>query len=134
MRLRLRDARLVDKDDFDRVFADNQRARTDYLMVMARPNQVGYPRLGMVVAKRLLARAVDRNRVKRCVRESFRQALPELPACDFVVRLIAKPVPGDEARDLLRTFTRAGQRAMAKWPAVVSGESLIVTPEPHPNS
>ena len=132
--MRLRDARLVDKADFDRVFADNQRARTDFLMVMARPNQVGYPRLGMVVAKRLLARAVDRNRVKRCVRESFRLALPELPACDFVVRLIAKPVPGDEARDLLRTFTRAGQRAMAKWPAVVSGESLIVTPEPHPNS
>lgn len=132
--MRLREARLVDKADFDRVFADNQRARTDYLMVMARPNQVGYPRLGMVVAKRLLARAVDRNRVKRCVRESFRHALPELPACDFVVRLIAKPVPGDEARDLLRTFMRAGHRAMAKWPATVSGETLIATPEPHPNS
>jgi ribonuclease P protein component len=103
-------------------------------MVMARPNQMGYPRLGMVVAKRLLARAVDRNRVKRCVRESFRQVLPDLPACDFVVRLIAKPVPGDEARDLLRTFTRAGHRAMAKWPATVPDEPLMATPEPHPNS
>lgn len=119
--MRIRDARLVDKVDFDRVFADNQRARTDYVMVMARPNQVGYPRLGMVVAKRLLPRAVDRNRVKRCIRESFRQVLPELPACDFVVRLIAKPLPGDEARDLPRTFKRAAQRAMAKWPAPVPG-------------
>ena len=114
--LRFHDARLVNKSDFDRVFADNQRAKTDYVMVMARPNQVGYPRLGMIVAKRLLARAVDRNRVKRCVRESFRQVMLDLPACDFVVRLIAKPVPGDEARDLSRTFKRAGQRAMAKWP------------------
>lgn len=103
-------------------------------MVMARPNHAGYPRLGMVIAKRLLARAVDRNRVKRCVRETFRQAMPELPACDFVVRLIAKPVPGDEARDLLRTFARAGHRAMAKWPATASGEPLIATPEPHSNS
>jgi ribonuclease P protein component len=51
------------------------------------------------------------------VRESFRHVLAELPACDFVVRLIARPVPGDEARDLPRTFQRAGQRAMAKWPA-----------------
>ncbi len=85
-------------------------------MVMAHPNAVGYPRLGMVVGKRLLPRAVDRNRVKRCVRESFRQVLAELPACDFVVRLIAKPLPGDEARDLPRTFVRAGKRAMAKWP------------------
>lgn len=112
----MRDARLVEKADFDRVFADNQRARTDFVMVMARPNPVGHARLGMVIAKRILARAVDRNRVKRCVRESFRQVLPTLPACDFVVRLVARPVPGDEARDLPRTFQRAGQRAMAKWP------------------
>lgn len=128
-----RDARLVNKADFDRVFADSQRARTDYVLVMARPNQAGFPRLGMIIAKRLLARAVDRNRVKRCVRESFRQVLLELPACDFVVRLIAKPVPGDEARDLSRTFKRAGHRAMAKWPPVVSSELPIATPESPPN-
>jgi ribonuclease P protein component len=131
--VRIRDARLINKADFDRVFADNQRARTDYVMVMAHPNQVGYPRLGMVITKRLLARAVDRNRVKRCVRESFRQVLPELPACDFVVRLIAKPIQGDEARDLSRTFKRAGQRAMAKWPAIPASDSLIVTPVSSPN-
>jgi ribonuclease P protein component len=128
--VRIRDARLVSKADFDRVFADNQRARTDYLIVMARPNQAGYPRLGMVVAKRLLARAVDRNRMRRCVRESFRLVFPELPACDFVVRVIAKPVPGEEARDLSRTFKRAGQRAMAKWPTVPAGKAA---PESSPN-
>ena len=121
--MRLRDARLVSKADFDQVFVENQRAKTDYVMVMARPNQVGYPRLGMVIAKRLLARAVDRNRVKRCVRESFRQVLPDLPACDFIVRLIARPEVGDEARDLSRTFKRAGHRAMAKWPTAAAGEA-----------
>ncbi|MDA8129646.1 MAG: ribonuclease P protein component [Betaproteobacteria bacterium] len=132
--MRLRDARLVGKADFDRVFSDNQRARTDFLLVMARPNEVGHPRLGMVVTKRLLARAVDRNRVKRCVRESFRQVLPELPPCDFVVRLVARPVPGEEARDLSRTLRRAGQRAMAKWPAAAAGESQRAAPEFPPNS
>jgi ribonuclease P protein component len=131
--VRLRDARLVNKSDFDQVFAENQRARTDYVMVMARPNQAGFPRLGMIVAKRVLARAVDRNRVKRCIRESFRLALPELPACDFVVRVLVKPLPGDEARDLLRTFKRAGVRAMAKWPAVVSSECPMATQTPPPN-
>lgn len=128
--MRLRDARLVKKAEFDRVFAENQRAKTDYVVVMARPNQVGYPRLGMVIAKRLLARSVDRNRVKRCVRESFRQVLPELPSCDFVVRLIVKPVAGEEARDLSRTFKRAGHRAMAKWPTVPAGDD---EPEFFPN-
>jgi ribonuclease P protein component len=131
--VRVRDARLVSKADFDRVFADNQRARTDYVLVMARPNQVGHPRLGMVIAKRLLARAVDRNRVKRCIRESFRQVLPELPACDFVVRLIAKPAAGDEARDLSKSFKRAGQRAVAKWPAAAASESPLVEATPSPN-
>jgi ribonuclease P protein component len=124
---------LVKKVDFDRVFADNQRARTDTLLVMACPNNVGYPRLGMIVAKRLLKRAVDRNRVKRCVRESFRVLLPELPACDFVVRLLVKPAPGDEARDLMRAFNRAGQRAMAKWPPLAISELPIATPEPPHN-
>lgn len=115
------------------MFAENQRARTDYAMVMVRPNLVGFPRLGMIVAKRLLGRAVDRNRVKRCVRESFRLVLPELPACDFVVRLLSKPAPGDEARDLMRTFKRAGQRAMAKWPPVETGEATMAPPESPPN-
>ena len=127
--IRFHDARLVNKADFDRVFAENQRARTDFVMVMVRPNQVGHPRLGMIVAKRLLARAVDRNRVKRCVRESFRQVMAELPACDFVVRLIARPVPGEEARDLSRTFKRAGHRAVAKWAPAPAGET---TPDPLP--
>lgn len=131
--MRFRDARLLHKADFDRVFAESQRARTDYVMVMVRPNQVGFPRLGMIVAKRLLGRAVDRNRVKRCIRESFRQVMPELPACDFVVRLLNKPTPGDEARDLMRTFKRAGQRAMAKWPARVADESSVATPASPPN-
>lgn len=123
---------MAHKSDFDRVFADSQRARTDYVLVMVRPNTAGLPRLGMIVAKRLLKRAVDRNRVKRCVRESFRLALPELPACDFVVRLIAQPVPGDEARDLIRTFKRAGQRALAKWPAATTAATASPS-DPSPN-
>ena len=114
----MRDARLVKPGEFEQVFKENERARTDSLLVMARPNELGHARLGMVIAKRLLPRAVDRNRVKRCVRETFRLQSQDLPACDFVVRLIAKPIAGDEARDLARTLKRAGQRAINKLPAL----------------
>ena len=48
-------------------------------------------RLGVVVGKKLLKRAVDRNKVKRIIREQFRVQRPSLPACDLVVRLAAKP-------------------------------------------
>lgn len=84
---------------------------------MARPNEAGHARLGLVVAKRLLKRAVDRNRVKRCAREAFRGVRAELPACDFVVRLIARPEPGREGAGLADALKRAGRRALAKWPA-----------------
>ncbi len=114
--VRFRNARLTAPADFDRVFVENQRARIDSYLVLARPNQAGHARLGMVVSKRLLPRAVDRNRVKRCVRASFRQVFPELPACDFVVRLLARPAVGEESRELASALRRAGQRAADKWP------------------
>ena len=52
-------------------------------------------RLGLVVGKKLLKRAVDRNRLKRIIRERFRLCRGGLPAVDLVVRLAAKPVPFD---------------------------------------
>lgn len=111
---RWRDARLVIPAEFDWVFKDNERARTDTLLVLGRPNDLGYARLGMVITKRLLPRAVDRNRVRRCIREIFRLHRAEFPACDFVVRLLAKPEAGEEIRNLAGAFKRAGQRAMTK--------------------
>jgi ribonuclease P protein component len=119
--------RLLKPSEFAQVFKRSERARTDSLLVMALPNQLAHARLGMVIAKRLLPRAVDRNRVKRCVRETFRTQRALLPACDFVVRLIAKPGfakpdPGKAAAELARTFARAGQRATSKWPIPPSTE------------
>ena len=56
-----------------------------------RPQGASEARLGLVVGKKLLKRAVDRNRVKRIVREQFRLRRARLPVCDLVVRLHARP-------------------------------------------
>ena len=48
--MRLRDARLVDKADFDRVFADNHRARTDFAMVMAERERIDLLIIGMGIS------------------------------------------------------------------------------------
>lgn len=66
-------------------------------------------RLGLVVGKKLLKRSVDRNRVKRIAREQFRLCRADLPACDLIVRLAAKPLPLDGkalAEDLCRLFEK----------------------------
>lgn len=53
-------------------------------------NEVGHPRLGYVVPKRLVARSVRRNTIKRLIREVFRVEKEWLPALDLIVRQISK--------------------------------------------
>ena len=48
-------------------------------------NELGHPRLGLVVSKKNARRALDRNRIKRLVRESFRHISAALPAVDVLV-------------------------------------------------
>lgn len=60
-----------------------------------RPEDIADARLGLVIGKKLLKRAVDRNRLKRVLRERFRQRRIGLPAFDLIVRLAAKPKPLD---------------------------------------
>jgi|TARA_Y100000994_G_scaffold133017_1_gene109061 ribonuclease P protein component len=50
-------------------------------------NQHGRARLGLAVSKKFAARAVDRNRIKRIVRESFRHNARTLKAVDIVVQI-----------------------------------------------
>jgi ribonuclease P protein component len=51
----------------------------------------GYPRLALVVPKRLAPRAVTRNRIRRLVREAFRMQQQRLGGIDCVVRLVKAP-------------------------------------------
>ena len=61
-------------------------------MVIARPNGLDHPRLGLAVGIKAAGNAVNRNRIKRLVRESFRGRQFELPAVDLVVN--ARPAAG----------------------------------------
>lgn len=56
-------------------------------------------RLGLIIPKRLAARAVTRNTIKRVIREAFRLKRPHLPHKDLVFRLHSK-VPELSLRQL----------------------------------
>lgn len=54
-------------------------------------SEPGTARLGLVIAKKLAHRAVQRNLLKRLARESFRLARQTLPPYDLVLRLAKMP-------------------------------------------
>ena len=57
---------------------DNNEARINSasLLLLAKQNTRKFNRLGMIVGKKTLPKAFNRNRIKRHLRESFRQLDP----------------------------------------------------------
>lgn len=78
--------RLSCSTDFKRVFRCHQgpRVRRGCFTIYSCPNNTA-ARLGIVVSRKAVPRAVTRNRIKRFVRESFRCCRMQLPPADFVV-------------------------------------------------
>lgn len=98
----LRAHRLLTPAAFKRVMdAPTLRAAHPNFMLLARENDLAVARIGFVLPKRRLRLAVARNRVKRIMRESFRQAQPALAGLDIVVM----------ARDGLAGLDRSALRA-----------------------
>jgi ribonuclease P protein component len=80
-----RQNRLINSHDFARVFSGGQRSADKYLTLLFVPNDKSVARIGFAVAKKRLPRAVDRNRVRRLARESFRKNRDSLGCLDIVI-------------------------------------------------
>ena len=75
-----------DRADFQRAFARKRAVSDAWFVVHAVENELAHARLGIAVPKKVARRAVSRHRMKRLVREVFRQNKQWFPAgCDLVV-------------------------------------------------
>lgn len=75
--------RLLKKSDYNCVFQQAKKLVTSEFIVLYCTNTLGHARLGFALSKKMIAKAHDRNRIKRLLRESFRNT-EKLPAVDLV--------------------------------------------------
>lgn len=80
-----RRARLTGQRAFASVFTQPIKSSDRYFTVLARPNHLTYPRLGLAISRKVAKSAVVRNRIKRIVRENFRHHQQQLGNLDYVV-------------------------------------------------
>ncbi|GAA6136075.1 ribonuclease P protein component [Oceaniserpentilla sp. 4NH20-0058] len=109
-----RHVRLLTAGDYRRVFDQaDAKAQSKQILILARRNELGIARMGLVVAKKHAKRAVDRNEIKRIIRESFRHHQFELENFDCVVlsRAGAKDLDKTELRHMVdQLWTRLRQK------------------------
>lgn len=77
--------RLLGAAAFGYVFKKATRSRDKWFTVLCRENEQDIARLGLAISKKNCRQATARNRIKRVVRESFRQQQAGLAGLDVVV-------------------------------------------------
>jgi ribonuclease P protein component len=109
--------RLRRKREFDAVYAHGRRFGNSFFGVTAHVNEKGWPRLGLAVAVKTAGNAVERNRIRRVIRESFRLHQRQIPAVDLVVsaRLRARGAAGAELRAQLEALWQEVRTKCGSW-------------------
>lgn len=83
--------RLAHSYEFNAVFDKNEaRVSSASLLFLAKPNNQGFNRLGMIVSKKSIPGSVQRNQVKRRIRETFRK-LPQDQELGWDIVVLTRP-------------------------------------------
>ena len=97
---------MLTQQTFQHVFDKaTYRVAHRHFLMLARSNDSKQARLGLVIGKKNIRLAVDRNRVKRIARETFRRHQSNLPALDIIV--IARRGLGDLDKNIATILSDA---------------------------
>lgn len=80
-----RNLRLRSNKDFQRVWQHPRKFNDRHFLLVVSRNNLEHPRLGLGISKKKVNTAVARNRIKRVIRESYRQHWQQFDGTDIVV-------------------------------------------------
>ena len=74
------------KEGFSEIFSSpDKKHSTNNFLLLSKDNCLEHPRLGVAIRKKDIRLAVNRNRIKRKIKGSFRSKVLELQKKDYVV-------------------------------------------------
>lgn len=108
-----KDKRLLNAAAFNRVFKRATASRDKWFTILSADNDMDAARLGLAISKKHCRQATGRNRIKRIVRESFRQHQGALSGLDIVVlnQPAARTGSNRQLFDSLRSHWQRCERA-----------------------
>lgn len=111
-----REKRLLTPRQFKTVFdSPTGKVPGRNVLLLARDNDLDHPRLGLVIGKKSVKLSVERNRLKRQIRESFRLNQDSLIGWDIVV--VARKGLGDlDNSELAQQFGKLWKRLARNRP------------------
>lgn len=122
-----RDKRLLSPGQFKAVFdSPSGKVSGRQILLLARENGLEHPRLGLVIGKKSVKLSVERNRIKRQIRESFRQHQDALGGWDIVIvarKGLAEQDNPELARQIGKLWKRLGRSTVPVSPAGLSAAS-----------
>ncbi|WP_328803624.1 ribonuclease P protein component [Aquipseudomonas ullengensis] len=126
-----REKRLLTPRHFKAVFdSPSGKAPGKNVLLLARENDLNHPRLGLVIGKKSVKLSVERNRLKRLIRDSFRLNQELLGGLDIVV--VARKGLGDlHNPELHEQFGKLWKRLARQRPAPEPQTEPGVSDSPH---
>lgn len=119
-----RQRRLLNKAEYKRVFDNAVKLSTPVFTILFYQNQLEYSRLGLAIAKKQLPKAVQRNRIKRLVRENFRLHMHTFEGYDFVVMARRGIIELDNAAISTQLIGLWGKVEQANKRAIQKGKNI----------
>jgi len=101
--------RLKKRYEFRQAQLSGRRIHTPHFLIVVQPNALQNTRLGITVTKKV-GTAVQRNRIKRVVREVFRRNRQLFPASHDLVFIAKRDATGIDYSSLLSELQRAAKK------------------------